>query len=81
MATTQLETVDGKVVAATVLKFIAEKEGWDFLHSFQEEEKETMSRDDWVMLGLTMACVIRGDTNSNAVWNAGILMRKLRGDE
>ena len=77
---------DGETVqAAIVSRWLAEKEGFivSSTSSFQGEEKEddSMTRDDWVMLGLTMACVIRGDTNSDAVWNVGVLMRKLRGEE
>ena len=67
------------VVAAIVSRWLAEKEGLASSSSFQEEENETMSRDDWWLLGLTMAFVFRGERDP--LYEAGKLMKKLRGEE
>ena len=70
------------VVAAIVSRWLAEKEGLACSassFSFQEEENETMSRDDWWLLGLTMAFVFRGERDP--LYEAGKLMKKLRGEE
>ncbi len=80
---TQELIYDGdKVVAAIVSRWLAENEGLaSSTSSFQGEEREDdkMSRDDWYCLGFTMAFVIRGEREP--LREAGILMRKLRGDE
>jgi len=41
------------------------------------ELEEGMSREDWFLLGATMAFLIRGDTVSNAVWGARKVVQKL----
>ena len=35
-----------------------------------EEDQERMTRDDWFLLGTTMAMLIRGTEPRNAVWEA-----------
>ncbi len=71
---------DGETVRAAIVScWLAEKEGLASTSSFQEEESETMTRDDWWLLGLSMAFVFRGERDP--VFQAGKLMRKLRGEE
>ncbi len=81
-ATTLLEYVGGTVEAATVPRFIAEDRGLIVVDRLQEEnDDDSMTRDDWFVLGMAMALVIRGESNLDVAWEARKLARKLRGDE
>lgn len=78
---TQLERKDTETVrAATIPQWLAINEGLaeDDRPSFLGEEEVKMTRDDWFLLGLTMAFVIRGEPKP--LWEAGKLIRKLRED-
>jgi len=65
------------VIAATIPRYIAEDRGLlkDAHSPVENSPAETMSRDDWFLLGLTMAKVICGDVSP--VWEAKKLVIQL----
>lgn len=79
---------EGAEVKAVILpRWLAEKRGLVAADCLQEtdshQEQQTtdsMSRDDWLRLGLTMALLIRGEDNNDAVREARHLARRLQGD-
>jgi hypothetical protein len=75
---TQLERDGDSVTAVTVPRWLAEKEELtEPTTCFLEEETgDVMTRDDWFLLGLTMAFVIRGEPMP--LWEAGKLIQRLR---
>ncbi len=79
-ATTTLEWDGGIVVAATIPRFIALDRGLIVVDCPQEENNDnSMTRDDWFLLGIAMALVIRGEPNIDVAREARKLARKLRG--
>lgn len=87
-STTTLERNDEDlVVAATVPRYVAEERGFvvDDGHSESQPREtavpDTMSREDWYVLFLTCALLVRGDQPRNAEWEAKKIAAKLlRGD-
>jgi len=69
------------VTAATMPRFIAEDRGLiEDAHSpVETTTSETMTRDDWFLLGLTMAMVIRGE--DDPVWEAKKIVRKMMNEK
>ena len=82
-AMTQLEWEGGKVMAVTIPQWLAVREGLveDDEPSFLREEDDTMTRDDWFLLGMAMALASAGETaNHNIPCEARKLARRLQGD-
>ncbi len=77
----QLLEREGEMVVAVIMSaWLAEKEGLaSSASSLPRKEDDEMTRDDWWLLGLSMAFVFRGERDP--VFEAGKLMRKLRGEE
>ena len=60
--------LDGeRATGAKMPRFIAEDRGLTVTAS---EKHNDMTRQDWFLLGITMAMLIRGDTTREATWNA-----------
>jgi len=68
VSATKLETSHGCVVSATIPDYIAEDRGLIETPPVVAET-DSMERHDWFLLGATMACLIRGDNERDAVWN------------
>lgn len=75
------KTPDGVMATgATIPRFIAEDRGLieaPVGEMIPEDESFSMTRYDWFMLGVTMAMIIRGDSVSDVVWEAGKIVYKL----
>lgn len=63
---------DGMTQGVYIPRWLAEKEGL-----VQNEAQDTMSRDDWFLLGCTMAMLIRGEPTHHAAWEGKKLAKQL----
>lgn len=72
-----IQTPDGeRVESVTIPRFIALDRGL-VDEAIPAAETDSMSRYDWFLLGMTMAMVISGKSESDALWDAKKMADKL----
>ena len=76
------ETPDGQTaIGATIPRWLAEDRGLVEAVQAESDVVQPMSRHDWMLLGTTMALLIRGYETRDAVWEAEKVVERMMGDE
>lgn len=71
--------VEGRAVKVTMPEWLARDRG--LTGRVEEDNDSTMTREDWFLLGATMAFLIRGESINEAVWGARKAVAKMVGQE